>query len=39
MKKEDWLEMEENTFKARFKSSPLLRSKLKGMKRNITYLK
>ena len=39
MKKEDWLEMEETTFKARFKSSPLLRSKLKGIKRNITYLK
>lgn len=39
MKKEDWLAMEENIFKARFKSSPLLRSKLKGIKRNITYLK
>jgi len=39
MNKEDWLAMEENTFKARFKSSPLLRSKLKGIKRNITYLK
>jgi len=32
------LEMEETTFKARFKHSPLLRSKLKGIKRNITYL-
>jgi epoxyqueuosine reductase len=39
MKKEDWLAMEETTFKARFKQSPLLRSKLKGIKRNITYLK
>jgi len=39
MRKEDWLEMEETTFKARFKHSPLLRSKLKGIKRNITYLK
>lgn len=38
MRKEDWLEMEETTFKARFKHSPLLRSKLKGIKRNITYL-
>ncbi len=39
MRKEDWLEMEETTFKARFKQSPILRSKLKGIKRNITYLK
>jgi epoxyqueuosine reductase QueG len=39
MKKEDWLAMEETNFKARFKQSPLLRSKLKGIKRNITYLK
>ncbi|MFY7693508.1 MAG: tRNA epoxyqueuosine(34) reductase QueG [Sediminibacterium sp.] len=38
MRKEDWLEMEETTFKARFKHSPLLRSKLKGIKRNIIYL-
>jgi epoxyqueuosine reductase len=38
MRKEDWLEMEETNFKARFKHSPLLRSKLKGIKRNITYL-
>ena len=38
MRKEDWLEMEETTFKARFKHSPLLRSKLKGIKRNISYL-
>jgi len=38
MRKEDWLEMEETTYKARFKHSPLLRSKLKGIKRNITYL-
>ena len=39
MRKEDWLAMEETTFKARFKQSPILRSKLKGIKRNITYLK
>jgi len=38
MNKSDWLEMEENTFKARFKHSPLLRSKLFGIKRNIEYL-
>ena len=38
MNKSDWLEMEENTFKARFKRSPLLRSKLFGIKRNIEYL-
>jgi len=31
--------MEETSFKARFKQSPLLRSKLKGIKRNIEYLK
>ena len=39
MKKEDWLAMEETNFKARFKQSPLLRSKLIGIKRNIIYLK
>jgi len=39
MTKEDWMQIEENSFKARFKTSPLLRSKLKGIKRNITYLK
>ena len=38
MNKADWMEMEETTFKARFKNSPLLRSKLKGIKRNIEYL-
>ena len=38
MNKADWMEMEETTFKARFKKSPLLRSKLKGIKRNIEYL-
>jgi hypothetical protein len=31
--------MEETSFKARFKQSPLLRSKLNGIKRNIEYLK
>ena len=39
MSSDNWLEMEETTFKARFKQSPLLRSKLNGIKRNIEYLK
>ena len=39
MNKAQWMEMEETTFKARFKTSPLLRAKLKGIKRNIEYLK
>ena len=39
MSKDAWLEMEETSFKARFKQSPLLRSKLTGIKRNIEYLK
>jgi epoxyqueuosine reductase len=39
MSSDNWLEMEETTFKARFKHSPLLRSKLNGLKRNIEYLK
>lgn len=38
MQAADWLEMEEISFKARFKHSPLLRTKLKGIKRNIQYL-
>ena len=33
-----WMQLEEETFKARFKKSPILRTKLKGMKRNIQYL-
>lgn len=36
--KNEWMQMEETTFKARFKKSPLLRTKLKGMKRNIQWL-
>jgi epoxyqueuosine reductase len=39
MQAEDWLQIEETTFKARFKKSPLLRSKLKGIQRNIQFLK
>jgi epoxyqueuosine reductase QueG len=38
MNKEAWLQIEETTFKERFSKSPLLRSKLKGIKRNIQYL-
>ena len=38
MSKTQWLEIEETTFKARFKNSPLLRAKLKGIKRNMAYL-
>jgi epoxyqueuosine reductase len=38
MKSEDWLAMEEETFKARYKKSPILRTKLKGIKRNIEFL-
>lgn len=39
MKSDDWMQIEETTFKARFKKSPLLRSKLKGIQRNIQFLK
>ena len=39
MKSNDWLKIEETTFKARFKKSPLLRAKLRGIQRNINYLK
>jgi epoxyqueuosine reductase len=39
LNKQDWLQIEETTFKERFSKSPLLRSKLKGIKRNIEYLK
>ena len=39
MSKDSWLEMEETSFNAIFKQSPLLRSKLSGIKRNIEYLK
>ena len=38
LNKQDWLQIEETTFKERFSKSPLLRSKLKGIKRNIEYL-
>ena len=38
MSRDQWIQMEETTFKERFKKSPLLRSKLKGLKRNVQYL-
>jgi epoxyqueuosine reductase len=38
MQSDDWMQIEETTFKARFKKSPLLRAKLKGIQRNIKYL-
>lgn len=39
MNLEGWMQIEEQTFKARFKKSPMLRAKLKGIKRNMQYLK
>lgn len=38
MQSDDWMQIEETTFKARFKKSPLLRAKLKGIQRNMKYL-
>ncbi|MGI9139052.1 MAG: epoxyqueuosine reductase, partial [Sediminibacterium sp.] len=38
MSQHQWMQMEEITFKERFKKSPLLRTKLKGIKRNIQFL-
>ncbi len=38
MQSDDWLQIEETTFKARFKKSPLLRAKLRGIQRNMQYL-
>ncbi len=37
LSKTDWLEMEENTFSVLAKNSPIKRTKLKGMKRNVLY--
>lgn len=39
LSRDQWLQMEEVTFKERFKKSPLLRTKLKGMQRNIQFLR
>jgi epoxyqueuosine reductase len=36
---EEWLEMTNSVFRKRFKSSPLSRTGLKGMKRNVEFLK
>lgn len=38
MSQSQWMQMEEITFKERFKKSPLLRTKLKGIQRNIQFL-
>jgi len=38
MKREDWEELNEATFKNLFKDSPIKRTKFKGLKRNIDFL-
>jgi epoxyqueuosine reductase len=38
MNTQDWLELTNSVFKRRFKSSPVLRTGLKGMKRNVSFL-
>ena len=35
----DWLQMEEEAFKQVFKKSPIKRTKLNGIKRNVTFIK
>lgn len=35
----EWLELEEDSFKTIFKDSPIKRTKLQGMKRNIRFIK
>ena len=39
MKKEDWEEISEDVFQKVFKNSAVKRTKLKGLKRNIDFLK
>jgi epoxyqueuosine reductase len=39
MKKEDWYELTEETFKRVFKDSAVKRTKFKGLKRNLEFLK
>lgn len=39
MNKQDWVEITEETFKKVFKNSPLKRTKLSGLKRNIDFIK
>ena len=38
-KKSDWIDLTEETFKKVFKESPIKRSKFKGLKRNVNYVK
>ncbi|MDZ7615257.1 MAG: tRNA epoxyqueuosine(34) reductase QueG [Flavobacteriaceae bacterium] len=38
MKKEDWIQLEENSFDQIFKKSAVKRTKYKGLKRNISFL-
>ncbi|MGZ6520166.1 MAG: tRNA epoxyqueuosine(34) reductase QueG, partial [Bacteroidia bacterium] len=39
MKKEDWYELTEETFKRVFKGSAVKRTKFSGLKRNLEFLK
>jgi epoxyqueuosine reductase len=39
MTKDDWDALTEDTFKTLFKHSPIKRTKFKGLKRNIQFLK
>lgn len=38
MKKKDWIELTEEVFQKTFKSSPLKRTKLKGIQRNVKFV-
>jgi epoxyqueuosine reductase len=39
MNNEEWEAIEEESFKVLFKHSPIKRTKLKGLKRNITFIR
>ena len=39
MKKNDWIELTEETFKKVFKNSPIKRANFKGLKKNISFIK
>ena len=39
MKKKDWIELTEETFKKVFKKSPIKRANFKGLKKNISFIK
>ena len=39
MKKNDWIELTEETFKKVFKNSPIKRANFKGLKKNISFVK